>query len=148
MSKCVGLAAHQPFGMLPVAVLVTAALAAGCAARTAPPRVTVFAPPRDVAALLAQLGGADPQARLRAAFFLAAHRSSPGVPEALRAALEDASADVREVAFWGLHLASDSAQAAAAGEHDQPPRARTLVKPVYRTTHSARGRRVWWRSSS
>jgi TonB family protein len=119
--------------MLPLAALLTAAALAGsCAARTAP-RATVYTPPGDLAALLSQLHAADPRVRLRAAFFLAAtHRSSPGVAEALRAVLEDPSADVREVAFWGLQRpANDAAQAASAREYDQPPRARTLVKPVY-----------------
>jgi TonB family protein len=110
------------------ALLTAAALAGGCAVRTAPPRATVFTPPRDVPALLAQLRTADPGARLRAAFFLASFRAAAGVAEALRAALEDASVEVREVAFWGRQLDTDPAPPR---EYDQPPRARRLTKPVY-----------------
>jgi TonB family protein len=109
-------------------------LTVGCGSaprRQSPIRVPLPAPPRPLEELVQQLSAADAASRAAAAWSLAgAENPDPSVVRALKIALDDPSAPVREAAIWALsHIKGAGIDRGTL--FDSPPRPLVITKPSY-----------------
>jgi TonB family protein len=110
-------------------------LGGGCSSapvrRAGPVDIPLPRPPRSLLDLVEQLGAADAPSRAAAAWALAGGGDvEASIIWALKAALEDPSAPVREAATWALsHVTSPGFDRKELT--DSPPRVLVQAKPVY-----------------
>jgi TonB family protein len=123
-------------GVKRAAIGLSLLLTVACASSTPrqqPTKIPLPTPPRPLEDLVRQLSAPDAASRATAAWSLAgAKKADTTVVHALRVALDDPSAPVREAATWALSHVKGGVDRATL--MDSPPKVLVQTKPLYPQT--------------